>query len=190
MRSGSWVFAEAGDPARLLHLKDTQIRSLFGRHRENAQTDLGADRKMALQKPAIIHPVEVVPRQNQNVLGTVRQNVPQGLAHRVGRPLIPHHVLGRLLRRKDIHEALGEDSETVGLSDMPVERLRVVLRQDEDSVNAGIDAVADRDVDQSILAAQGHGGLRPDEGQWKQPGPFSTSQNNPHDVFHTLPNRG
>ncbi|MCK7523786.1 MAG: hypothetical protein MZV64_42290 [Ignavibacteriales bacterium] len=44
--------------------------------------------------------------------------------------------------------------------DVPVERGRVELRQDEDPAQLGVQAVADRDVDQPVLAADRHRGLR------------------------------
>jgi len=42
---------------------------------------------------------------------------------------------------------------------VPVERRRVELRQDEDATNVGVQAVADRDVDQPVAAADRDGRL-------------------------------
>ena len=42
---------------------------------------------------------------------------------------------------------------------MPVQRRRVELRQRVDLVDARVDAVGHRDVDQAVVGAEGHGGL-------------------------------
>src|SRR6185503_21377830 len=53
-----------------------------------------------------------------------------------------------------------EQIHPVGLSDVPVERRGVELGQNEDSADVGVQAVADRNVDQAIFAGDRHGGLR------------------------------
>ena len=54
-----------------------------------------------------------------------------------------------------------EDVEAVGLRDVAVQALAVELGEDEDPVDAGVQAVADRDVDQPELAADRHRRLGP-----------------------------
>ena len=44
-------------------------------------------------------------------------------------------------------------------ADVVVERVRVVLRQDDHVVDVGVDAVAQREVDDPVLARKGDGGL-------------------------------
>ena len=62
-----------------------------------------------------------------------------------------------------------EEVQPVGLRDVPVERRRVELRQHEDAPDVGVQAVADRDVDQPVLAADRHRRLRALLRQRKQP---------------------
>ena len=81
------------------------------------------------------------------------------LAHGVGRTLVPVAVVHRLLGREDVHEAAREHVEPVGLRDVPVQALAVELGEDVDAVDAGVQAVADRHVDQAEAAAHRHRGL-------------------------------
>ncbi len=48
---------------------------------------------------------------------------------------------------------------------MTVEGGRVELGENLDFVNFGVDAVADRNIDESILASKGDGGLGPELGE-------------------------
>src|SRR5690606_10571054 len=50
--------------------------------------------------------------------------------------------------------------EVIRRLDMAMERRRIELRQDEDPVDLRIDAVADRDIDEAILARERHRWLR------------------------------
>ena len=54
-----------------------------------------------------------------------------------------------------------EHVEPVGLADVTVERRRVELRQHEDAADVRVQAAADRDVDEAVLAADRYCRLRP-----------------------------
>ena len=110
---------------------------------------------------AVIHPVEMIAGEDQVVVGVVPHEVARGLPHGVGRALIPVRVVGRLLGGEDLDEPLAERVHPVGLRDVPVERRRVELRQHEDAADVGMQAVADRDVDQAVAAADRDRRLRP-----------------------------
>jgi hypothetical protein len=51
---------------------------------------------------------------------------------------------------------------------VPVQRRRIELRQHEDPADVGVQAVADRDVDQPVLAGDRHGRLRAELRQRKE----------------------
>ena len=77
----------------------------------------------------------------------------------VGRALIPGVAARRLLRGHDLDEAAGEIVEPVALLDVPMQRRAVELREQEDALEAGVEAVADRDIDDAVLARERHGRL-------------------------------
>jgi hypothetical protein len=106
--------------------------------------------------------------EHQVVVGVVAAEVPAGLPYRVGSSLEPVRVVGRLLRRQNLHEPLAEEIHAIGAGDVPVERRRVELRQHEHPPDVGMNAVADRNIDETILAADWHRRLRAELRQWKE----------------------
>ena len=101
----------------------------------------------------VVHPVQMVAGEDEVVVGWMLAEVPRRLAHGVGRALIPVRVVGRLLGREDLDESAGEAIEPVGVRDVTVERGRVELRQHEDAADVGVQAAADRNVDEAVLPA-------------------------------------
>ena len=126
----------------------------------------------------------MVAGEDQVVVGVVAGEVTRRLPHRVGRALKPVGALGCLLGGEHLDEAVREDVEAIGLRDVAVERGRVELRQHEHPLQAGVQAVADRNVDETILAADRHGRLRPHVGQRIEPGAAPPSQNQREHIVH------
>ena len=118
----------------------------------------------------------MVAGEDEVVVGLVARDVPRGLADGVGRALEPVGVVGRLLGREDLDEPLAEQVHPIGLADVPVERRRVELRQDEDPPDVGVQAVADRDVDEAVLARNRHRRLRSELGQREEPRALSAAE--------------
>ena len=110
--------------------------------------------------------------------------MPRRLAHGVGGALEPVGALGRLLGGEHLDEAVREQVEPVGLRDVPVERRGVELRQHEDPLEAGVQAVADRDVDQPVLAAERHGRLRSHVGEREEPRAAAAAEDQRQHVVH------
>ena len=79
----------------------------------------------------------------------------------IGRALEPVGVVRSLLCRKNVHKPSVEHVELVTLDDMFVQRRRIELCQNEDLVHIGVQAVADRNVDDAILSSQRNGGFAP-----------------------------
>ena len=57
----------------------------------------------------------------------------------------------------------------IGIQQRLVEQQRLVLRQDTDCVDAGIDAVGEREINDAVLAAERNGGLCQLFGEGVQP---------------------
>jgi hypothetical protein len=83
-------------------------------------------------------------------------------------PWVPVRVVRRLFRGEDLDEPLAEQVHAVRLRDVAVEGRRVELRQDENAPDVGVQAVADRDVDEAILSPNRHSGLRTVLGEREQ----------------------
>ena len=69
-------------------------------------------------------------------------------------------------------------------ADVVVERARVVLRQHDDVVDVRVDAVAEREVDDPVLAGERHRGLGADARQDRQPLPFPAGEDDGSDPLH------
>ena len=179
------LFDESRDPAFGVHIHDPESARRFGAHRGGRDGDLRAARHVALDEGADVHPVELVARQDEHqpvgIIVEMQQVLPDG----VGGPLIPLLPVGPLLRGQDLHEAGREVVEPVAVLDVAVQRAAVELGQDEDAAQIGVEAVADGDVHQPVLPAQGNGGLGPILGEGKEPSPGAPAQHDAHHVLRT-----
>src|SRR5882672_12779546 len=69
-------------------------------------------------------------------------------------------------RRQDLDELADFTAENVpSLADMPVERERLVLGEDVDAVQTGVQTVGKRNIDDAIDAAEGYSRFRAIAGQ-------------------------
>src|SRR6185369_1349435 len=109
------------------------------------------------------------------------------LAYGVRRPLVPGLALLGQLGGEDVDEAVAERAEAVGLGDVAVQARAVELRDDEDPVDAGVQAVADRDVFLAELAAHRDRGFGTVACQGPQSGPLPATENRCDHFFHRPP---
>ena len=87
--------------------------------------------------------------------------------------------IGRLRYLNKASAAVAAYICIVGLGEMPVEAGRVELGQAVDFIDIGVDAVGDRDVNQTVVRPQGNSRLRPLFGQRVQPRACSPSEDDP-----------
>src|SRR5262245_41103148 len=106
----------------------------------------------------IVHAVQMISRKNDVLVDIPFVEEPTIFAYGVGGAFEPAWALGCLLRGQYFDKSLRKTggSRSIGARYMPVERCRIELRQDVNLFDFGIDAVADGDVDQTILGAQRH----------------------------------
>ena len=132
----------------------------LGVHGQRGDGHVGLPVEVRVEQLRVVHAVEVIAGEDQVVVGLVLREVAGGLAHGVGRALEPGSALRGLLGGQDLDEAVREAIHPVGAGDVAVERRRVELREHEDAPQVGVQAVADRHVDQAVLAADRHRRLR------------------------------
>jgi hypothetical protein len=91
-----------------------------------------------------------------------------------------------------MHEAAGENIELVGAVDVTMQGGREELGEDEDAGDAGVDAVADGDINKTVFAGEGHSRLGPQFGQRIQAGSPPAAEHNGQYVlkWHCLPPSG
>ena len=139
---------------------------------------------MVCQHLAVVHRVQLVARQDDELIVRVAPKVRDGATHGVRRPLIPHLRRRRLLGGEDRHEPAAEPIEDVGAGDMVVEARRVELRHDEDPIETGIDAVRDGHIDETVFARERNGRLRPVAREREQPRPGAAAEDDCEDTIH------
>ena len=116
------------------------------------------DRRAALlmgpQHARVVHLVDVIAGKDDQIPRAFPRDRIEILIDGVRRSLIPV-LADALLRRQNLDEfaeLLGDDAPAH--ADVAVERERLVLRGDEDAAQAGVDAVAEREVDDAVRSAE------------------------------------
>ena len=136
------------------------------------------------------HPVELITREDQHLIHIPGLEQLAVLAYGIGGALKPARAVGGLLGRQHLHEAAAETGgEVVGKAEVAVERLTVELGEGVDLENSGVDAVADRDVDQAVLTAQRYRWFGPGEVQGLQTRAGTASENDRKNTLHALSSR-
>src|SRR5699024_8778390 len=109
---------------------------------------------MEAEHLSIIHLIDVVAVEVQNLVGVITVDKADILVNGVGRALIPGGALGAGIRRQNADAAVGV-IEVAGLTvaDVLIELQRLILGQDTDGVDMGVDAVGQGEVDDAVLTA-------------------------------------
>ena len=84
----------------------------------------------------------------------------QMLAYGIRRTLEPIRIGHRLLGGEHFDESSRKGIEPVAVDDVMVQRRGVELRENKNLVQPGVETIADRNIDQPILAAERNCGLR------------------------------
>src|SRR5581483_1168789 len=139
---------------------------------------------VGLQQLAEVHAVELIAGEDQDVGRPVLDDVADLLADGVGGPLVPVGGLVGLLGGEDLDEAAAEGVKLVGVGDVAVQADAEELCQDVDAIQTAVDAIADRDVDEAVLAGDGDSRLGAQLRQRVQTGAASAAEDEAEYVVH------
>ena len=126
-----------------------------------------------------VHAVDVVGGEHGDHVGRVRLDEVHILENRI------RGALERLVRTRQQHldQALGAiEGRRPGRLDVLYQRLGLVLRHDVDLGDAGIDQVAQDEVDNAITVCKGKRRLRMLSGQGIEPCAFPASEDQGNDI--------
>ena len=134
----------------------------------------------------VVHLVDVVAGQDDHDVGRVVLDDVHVAEDGVRGPAVPLGDLApRDVRLEQLHAALvAVEVPRPAQPDVVVERARVVLGQDDDVVDVGVDAVRQREIDDPVLATERDGGLGPLLRQDRQALAFATREDDRHRPFH------
>ena len=123
-----------------------------------------------------IHPIDVVGTEHDQVFGIVVVDQVQRLQDGIGTAGVPTRTQS-LLRRDRGHVVAQHLAHPPRGGDVPVQRMRLVLRQHADPQVSGVHQVGQDEVDEAEITAEGDGRLCAVSGQRPQPLSLTTSQN-------------
>ncbi len=158
-------------------LDDAEVGDLVGGDGEGGDGDVGAGVRVLLLHAGVVHLVDVVAGEDEDVLGLLGADGVDVLEDGVGGALVP--ALGDALHGgKDLDELteLGGDDRAPAFADVAVEREGFVLGEDVDVAEVGVDAVGEGDVDDAVLAGKWDSGLGAVAGERKEPLPSTTGK--------------
>ena len=179
------LFLEADDPAVAIDLDHSKMTALCRVHQDGRHRHIGARLVMLLQHEPVIHLVDVIAGKNHHVLGLLRADGINILLNRIGRPHIPvfAYPLHRGQYLDELTDLTPENIPT--LADVAVQRERLVLRQDVNAVQAGVQAVRKGDVNDAVDAAEGDGRLGAVAGQRIKTLTRASGEQDSERVFHS-----
>ena len=100
----------------------TERLGLFGIHRQSCNGEISTRAAMMLDEQAVIHPVELVTRQDQVLIDIPFLEQPLILTNGVSRSLKPGRTFRGLLCSENLNEALAEPcTQVIGLGEMAIE---------------------------------------------------------------------
>jgi hypothetical protein len=131
-----------------------EVPRLLGWHLDHADGDVGALLHVVGDHRAIVHLVDVIARKHEHVLRSVREDELDVLVDGIGRATVPDGTL--LLLGRDGLDELAELAAQVAPPALHVrdQRLRLVLGEDRDLADAGVDAVRQDEIDDTELTAE------------------------------------
>src|SRR6185503_4274147 len=153
------LFTELNDPPGIVDLYQPEFGCFVRARGCQRKRQVRSGLVMPGYELAVVHPVKMITREHQDRIAFVIIQMVQALPYSVGGTLKPVGPFRCDLGGENLNEPVCESTEAICSSDVTIERSRVVLSQYEDSMNIGVDAVGNRDVDQAVLAAKRYGGF-------------------------------
>src|SRR5262245_42762861 len=150
---------------------DTELHRVFAGHRNGCDRHLGVPPLMKLDHAGDVHRVDMVAAENGHYVGAGLFYQIDVLIDGIGSSLIPGFaVRAHLCRNGNDELILQQTAELPALTEMLQERLAPELGQDIDGVDAGIDEIAEDEVDDAVLAAKRDRGFSALAGEWIEAG--------------------
>lgn len=174
-------FDEAVDAVIGIHLHDTEAGDIATGYGGGGDCDVGFVGDVVVNDCAVIHPVELIPAEDEHIFERMVHEVVEVFADGVGSALVPGGIGEGLFGGEDFNEAIGELVELEGLGDVSMEGGGVELGEEVDAFEAGVDAIGDGDIDESIFTGERDGGFGAVFGEGEESGALAAAEDDGED---------
>ena len=157
-RRAGRLFQEAAHAHVLVHAHHAEAARFLYRHVDAADRHVGLLGDVVGEHVPVVHLVDVVAGQDQDVLRVVALEDVHVLVDGIRGALIPGVLPHALRGRQQVDELLQAPVEEAPAAlQVPDQAVRLVLRGHPDSADARVHAVGQRKIDDAELAAERHG---------------------------------
>jgi hypothetical protein len=167
------------DPARifLIQLDDAELVGKRDGLADGRDGNAGARLDVRLDHLCEVHSVDVVRTDNDDDVGAFIPQQVEALQDGIGRSREPA-LAKSLLRWNGCNVRARDPVESPGLRHMAVEAVGLVLGQDDDLAKAGVDEIAQREINEPVSTTKRNGGLGAIGSERHKPFALSTSKDN------------
>src|SRR5256885_6674911 len=180
----SGLFFEADDAPVLVDFDDAELMGgLGGWNLDGADGDVRAGIEMLLEHLGVVHFVDVIATQDENVFRAFAGDGVNVLVDGVGRAAIPL-LADAHLRRKNFDKFAEADDGRPSGANVAAEAERFVLSENENAAEIGVDTIGKSDVNDAIGGAERNGGLGAVASERPQAFALTTGEKNDKSVTH------
>ena len=178
------LFFKFVDRAVFARVHDAEAAGLLERHIAHGDCAVGAFLVVEGEHRRVVHLVDMVAGEDQHVVRLIAIDEANVLIDGVGRALVPFGVFTLGVGRQDLYAAVrAVQAPRLAVADVLVQLQRLILGQDADGIDLGVDAVGKREINDAVFAAERHGGLRRVLRQDHQTAALASGQQHCHTTF-------
>ena len=171
LRRVGGLFQERDDAVVLVDVHDAEGGGLRLRDLDARDRHVGAFAHVLVQHLLVVHLVDVVAGQDDQVFRRIALDDVEVLVDRVGGAGVPAVLGDALARRQDVEAFVALLAQEIPAAvEMADQAVGLVLRRHSHAADARVQRVREREVDDARLAAEIDGGLRPVIGELRAGG--------------------
>ncbi len=178
------LFFKTDDAPVFVHFDDAELVSSFTHGNLNGTyCNVGGEVEMLLEHLGVVHFVDVVAGEDEDVFGALAADGVDVLIDGVGGAAIPLFADAHL-GRKDFNKFAEANNGRPAGSNMAAKAESFVLGEDENAAEIGVDAVGESDVNDAVSGAERNGGLGAIAGEGPQALALTTGEKNDDGIAH------
>jgi len=171
------LFMKGQNPSTLIGLDDTKFGCKFSGEWVGGDGDFRAFGNVKIDHAGNVHAVDMIATEYRHQLRIGLFDKIDVLKYRIGSALVPCFILGTHLGGNvDDEMALEQSAKLPSFAEVLKQGLAAELGQHVNRVNAGVDEVAEDEIDDPVLAPEGDRGLGTFPREWIEPRTFAAGK--------------